>query len=111
MERLLLDHWWLGAAVFAVAYSADYYLTVYGAMLRARWDPQSDARYSYELTPQFQKDIDARRLLSRRFVRWLVLGVLRHVPSASAQRNRVMLRTCRRMIGTSTSSSAPAAIR
>ena len=75
MERLLLEHWWLGAALWAVSYTTDYYLTVWGAVLRARCDPASDGRHSYELTPQYRADIDARRLVSRRFLVALGTGV------------------------------------
>jgi hypothetical protein len=76
MEHLLLRYWWLGATLWIVTYTADYYLTLWGATLRTRCDPESDSHGSYELTPEYRSDIDARRALSRRFVLSLAFGIL-----------------------------------
>ncbi|MCE5199339.1 MAG: hypothetical protein ABFD54_09440 [Armatimonadota bacterium] len=74
VENYLIHHTWLPALLWVVLYSSDYFLTLVGAKLIRR---QSFFEYegSYELTPEYQDDIDKARKLSPRFVVWLLFGV------------------------------------
>jgi hypothetical protein len=63
---------WLSLVVWGLAYLADYYLTIYSAR-RFQSTLREHIRFegSYELTPTFQKDIDALRPFSLNFLlRW-----------------------------------------
>lgn len=60
--------------LWVIVYLCDYFLTLHGNRLRttlAREHIGMDG--SYELNPYYQRDIDANRRLSRRFVLMLVL--------------------------------------
>lgn len=75
VEQWLVEHPWLPALLWAALYTSDYYLTLLGAKLRA-----SQSIYlidgSYELTPEYQDDINNGRRLSSTFVSWLLCGTI-----------------------------------
>lgn len=75
VETYLLHHNWIPALAWIILYTGDYYLTLYGARLR---EMQSvyNLEGSYELTPEYEKDVDSRRKLSPTFIAWLVYGVI-----------------------------------
>ncbi len=74
LERLLLDNVWLAILVWCIIYVSDYALTIYAARLYRRGANQHIVLSgSYEMTPYYQKDIDALRVVSRRFILALVL--------------------------------------
>jgi hypothetical protein len=68
LETLFVDNLWVCLLTWLVLYISDYYLTIWGAHLY-RSGAQEHIVYegSYELTPQFQKDIDALKLFSLNF--------------------------------------------
>ena len=69
-----LQNIWLIITIWGFIYLADYYLTIISAK-KYRESMQEYIRYegSFELTPQFQQDIDALRLFSPQFlIRWLL---------------------------------------
>lgn len=69
-----LQNIWLTLTVWGLIYLADYYLTIFSAA-KIRGPMQAYVRYegSYELTPEFQKDVDKLRLFSPQFlIRWLL---------------------------------------
>ena len=61
-------------AIWGFIYLSDYYLTIVSAkMYRGIMQEHVHYEGSFELTPQFQKDVDGLRLLSPQFIiRWLV---------------------------------------
>jgi hypothetical protein len=62
---------WYGMIVWIILYTSDYYLTLYCARgFREIGHFQFEG--SFELTPQYQKDIDNLRLVSRRHLILLV---------------------------------------
>lgn len=68
VERFIFDHGWLTAIVWALVYASDYYLTILSAHLYR----QAAAEHivfegSFELTPYYQKDVNALRRISPRF--------------------------------------------
>ncbi len=66
---LLAEHAWLAIALWVILYCSDYFLTLYGARLRARGLANHiQVEGSYELNPIFVKDVDAQRKVSRRFL-------------------------------------------
>lgn len=70
---LATSNLWAALGLWAIVYIADYALTLRGARLYS--DPrQRFVRFdgSYELNPVFERDVDAQRRLSRRFV--ILLG-------------------------------------
>lgn len=75
LEAYLLNHPWLPASLWMLLYTSDYYLTLWGARLYRR---QSVYQYegSYELTPDFQKDIDEQKPVSFTHVMWLLAGAI-----------------------------------
>jgi hypothetical protein len=76
LKAYLLQHIWLIVVFWVCVYCSDYYLTILGARLYRKYLSRSLAiEGSYELTPVFQKDIDALRLFSRAFTLRLVLSV------------------------------------
>jgi hypothetical protein len=76
VKAYLLQHIWLIVTFWVCIYCSDYYLTILGARLYRKYLSQSLAiEGSYELTPVFEKDIDALRLFSRAFYLRLVLSV------------------------------------
>jgi len=81
IEKSLVEHFWLGPAVWTVLYLLDYALTIHGARLK-RACPQDRYRIegSYELTPYYQPDVDSLHRFSWRLflmipVGWSILGM------------------------------------
>src|SRR5512144_760767 len=75
MEYWLATSPWYGVIVWIILYISDYYLTLYSARgFREIGHFQFEG--SFELTPQFQKDIDALNLISRRHLIALILSSL-----------------------------------
>ncbi len=72
--HFLTETWWTGPLLWAVLYSADYALTLAGARLYVGGAQRYFDFGEYELTPEYQADIRAQRLVSPTFVIWL-LGV------------------------------------
>lgn len=75
VEEYLLTHPWLPALIWVLLYTSDYYLTLWGARLYKR---QSFFVYegSYELTPQYQEDVDKQKRISAAFIMWLIAGAV-----------------------------------
>jgi hypothetical protein len=74
-ENFLAEHLWLALILWWVVYIADYYLTIYGAILyHSSLKEHIVFEGSFELTPYFQEDIDTLRHFSPRFIRALVLS-------------------------------------
>jgi hypothetical protein len=72
MELWLARSPWLGMILWIILYISDYYLTVYSARgFKEVGHFQFEG--SFELTPQYQKDIDALRPISRLHLTLLVL--------------------------------------
>ena len=66
---------WPGLILWIILYISDYYMTLYAARgFREIGHIQFEG--SFELTPQYQKDIDALRPISRRHIIALVLSSL-----------------------------------
>ena len=65
---------WLVIAIWSIIYFADYYLTIFAAKkYRQYFQEQISYEGSYELTPEFQKDVNQLRLISPQFLfRWLL---------------------------------------
>lgn len=77
LETFLTENPWAALAVWAAIYLSDYYLTIYSAHLyQAHVKQYFEIEGSYELTPQFQEDIDKGRKLSPRFLVALVISVI-----------------------------------
>ncbi len=63
------ENLWLALIVWIVLYISDYSLTLLGARMRAeRGTTAVSTQGSYELNNYFVKDIDARRVVSARFI-------------------------------------------
>ncbi|MEZ4671851.1 MAG: hypothetical protein R3E39_28440 [Anaerolineae bacterium] len=63
--------------LWLVVYPIDYYLTLYGQQLwQAYAKTHVEFEGSYELNPVFQKDVDARKKVSRRFLLFYILAAL-----------------------------------
>ena len=72
MEFWLARSLWPGLILWIMLYISDYYLTIHAARgFRAIGHFQFEG--SYELTPQFQKDVDALKPISARHIAMLVL--------------------------------------
>src|SRR5215510_9684181 len=72
METWLATSPWPGAILWIILYTSDYYLTIYAARgFRKIGHFQFEG--SYELTPQFQKDVDALKPISTRHVGLLTI--------------------------------------
>ena len=72
MEYWLSANPWPGVILWIMLYISDYYLTVYSARgLKEIGHFRTEG--SFELTPQFQKDIDALKPVSQRHITLLVL--------------------------------------
>lgn len=64
MEYWLTTSPWVGVILWIILYTSDYYLTIYSARgFREVGHFQFEG--SFELTPQYQKDIDALRPVSK----------------------------------------------
>ncbi len=74
LEQLFIDNVWLAILAWCVVYISDYALTIYTARLYRRGAHEHIAiAGSLELTPYYQQDVDALRLVSSRFILALVL--------------------------------------
>jgi hypothetical protein len=75
IEAYLYERPWVAVVIWAVLYIGDYYLTIWGAKL---YHAQRIIEFegSYELTPDFQEDIDRLRSVSPTFIIWLVMGAV-----------------------------------
>lgn len=72
--QVLTDHLWVALLIWVTVYALDYAMTIRGARLYdATGKTYVTFEGSYELTPYYQKDIDALRPVSIRFV--VMLGV------------------------------------
>ena len=72
MEYWLATSPWPGVILWIILYISDYYLTIHSARgFRAIGHFQFEG--SYELTPQFQKDVDALKPISTRHIAMLIL--------------------------------------
>ena len=64
MEYWLATSPWPGVVLWIILYTSDYYLTIYSARgLKQIGHFQTEG--SFELTPQYQKDIDALKPVSK----------------------------------------------
>lgn len=72
-ESYLLSHPWIPTLTWVILYTSDYYMTLWGARL---YHAQSIMEFegSYELTPEYQKDVDNQRKFSPTFLLWLIFG-------------------------------------
>ena len=69
-----LHNIWITLVIWGLIYLGDYYLTIFSAK-KYRGGMQENFRHegSFELTPEFQKDVDKLRLFSPQFmIRWLI---------------------------------------
>ncbi|MGB8980395.1 MAG: hypothetical protein WCC12_00815 [Anaerolineales bacterium] len=72
MEYLLATTPWSGVILWILLYLSDYYLTIYSARgFREIGHFQFEG--SFELTPQYQKDVDALKPISKLHITLLVL--------------------------------------
>jgi hypothetical protein len=72
MEYWLSTSPWPGVVLWMILYTSDYYLTIYSARgFREIGHFQFEG--SFELTPQYQKDVDALNPVSKRHIALLVL--------------------------------------
>jgi hypothetical protein len=67
-EQFLFDQFWLPVVLWIAVYISDYALTIYGARLYKDASQYFSIEGSYELTPYYQHDINALRLVSMRFL-------------------------------------------
>ena len=73
----LLNNLWPGLAVWGTLYVSDYMLTIRCARLyQAEASKKLVFEGSFELTPYYQRDIDALKVVSPRFIGMLMLGEL-----------------------------------
>ena len=73
MLDFFVDRLWPGIAAWTILYISDYALTIWCASLYKQHVSRTIAfDGSYELTPVYQRDVDALRLVSPRFVVALV---------------------------------------
>ena len=76
LPTLFLDKLWPGLVAWTVLYVSDYSLTIACARLyQAGARDKIALEGSYEITPYYQRDINALRRVSPRFVAALVLSV------------------------------------
>jgi len=77
LHDLLVSNLWIGLTLWVITYAADYYLTVLSAKLYEQIGRQFVATEgSLELTPEYEQDIEARRLLSPRFLKSTAFGCI-----------------------------------
>ncbi len=77
LENLLVHNVWLALVIWGITYVSDYSLTLYAARLyNTNLKEHLVFGGSYELTPQFQKDVDALRMFSPRFLLGLLLSAI-----------------------------------
>lgn len=75
MEYWLISNPLYGIICWVILYSSDYYLTIRSARGFREID-RFRFEGSMELTPQFQKDVDHLRPVSKRHVIWLIASSL-----------------------------------
>ena len=69
VERAFFQYLWPGLILWGVLYVSDYYMTLICARLyRNGVRDKLELEGSYEITPYFQRDIDALRTVSLRFL-------------------------------------------
>lgn len=73
MTKLFIEFFWMGPFINAILRISDYLFTISCAKL---YKAQNVIEYegSFELTPQFQADVDALRLISPRFIGVLIMS-------------------------------------
>jgi hypothetical protein len=78
LQQILVQQVWLALVIWGIIYLSDYYLTIYTARLyQTHLKKHVIFEGSFELTPAFQKDINALRMVSPRFLAlWLLSLVL-----------------------------------
>jgi hypothetical protein len=77
MDVLIASKPILVIVLWAITYTLDYYLTIIGGRLYKGGANQYVLfEGSYELTPQFKDDIDSLRMISPRFIRYLVISIV-----------------------------------
>ena len=75
VEEILVDNIGIALGVWSIFYVADYYLTIYAARLyQSTAGEHFSVQGSYELTPFYQRDVNALKLISARFVAMLALS-------------------------------------
>src|SRR6266446_1861735 len=75
MPEFFVQNWWAGLSVWIVLFVSDYMLTLVCARLYQKGVRDKIVfEGSYELTPYFQRDIDALRRVSPRFV-WALVAM------------------------------------
>jgi hypothetical protein len=75
IESYILNHPWLPTLIWCLLYIGDYNFTIIGARLyRAQKIVEFDG--SYELTPEYQNDIDNLRKFSWTSLMWTIYGVV-----------------------------------
>lgn len=75
MQYWLTSNPWYGVICWVILYISDYYLTIRSARGFREID-RFRFEGSMELTPQFQKDVDNLRPVSRRHIIWLFASSL-----------------------------------
>jgi hypothetical protein len=74
-EELIFQKLWIILPVWLLLYLSDYYLTILGASYhKAGGCDHIVFEGSYELTPQFQADINTLRMFSPRFMREVLIS-------------------------------------
>ncbi len=75
MPEFFVQNWWAGLSVWILLFISDYTLTLVCARLYQKGVRDKIVfEGSYELTPYFQRDIDALRTVSPRFV-WALVAM------------------------------------
>ncbi len=75
MPEFFVQNWWAGLSVWILLFVSDYTLTLVCARLYQKGVRDKIVfEGSYELTPYFQRDIDALRRVSPRFV-WALVAM------------------------------------
>lgn len=76
-EQILSRHLWLVLILWGMIYLSDYYLTIYSAYLyQTHLKKYIIFEGSFELTPYFQKDVNALRWISPRFLALWALSLI-----------------------------------
>jgi len=75
IETYLLSRPWLPTLLWVVLYTSDYYLTIWGSKLYRR-QKFIEMEGSYELTAEFQDDINKQKLVSGNLLMWLTAGAV-----------------------------------
>lgn len=89
VPSLVTDTSWLGPSLWAILYVSDYFFTITCARMYRAQD-KIVFEGSYEITPMFQADVNALRLISPRFLLILLastayLAFLQHVSTQSPE--------------------------